>query len=537
MTNHWAIAVGINQYQSLQPLNFAQQDAQSLCEGLVSEAGFLPERCILMTDSSPEVVGRSTYPSRDNLQHWVRFFRQELAHPGDWIWVFFSGYGVCSQGQDYLLPIEGDPRNAAATGVTVRSLYEQLKGLPTDRLLVLLDINRASASISDEKLGIQTAELAREFQIPTILSCRPEEYSHEAPVLGHGLFTAALLEGLRSHQCSTLGSLEDFLATRLPELCEHNNHPVQHPVLLVADLEQVHQVITPVNWAETDEWMPVAETSNPFAIEGDFFDASVLDVEPAAEVGELRFDPPETKTFEPVSFPSDAEVTSVSPSSLPLTSEPILELDTQGDPVYVSPTASTAGAASGAAPTGTTQNPEAAAEEVPDRVFWRRLLVGGSTLLALLLAGVLIRNWSAFTGQQTAKNSPPATAAPLKAEQQAKPQPSPAKAGVQATKASPQARSSQSLLTEARSLTKPSSASDANKAIELARRIPQTDPLYPQAQEDIERWSRNILDIARQRAKQGQLRQAIAAAQLVPKDRPQVYAEAQKAIAQWRKTR
>ena len=49
MVNHWAIAVGINHYQFLQPLKFAQQDAQALCECLVSEAGFLPNRCILFT--------------------------------------------------------------------------------------------------------------------------------------------------------------------------------------------------------------------------------------------------------------------------------------------------------------------------------------------------------------------------------------------------------------------------------------------------------------------------------------------------------
>ncbi len=521
MTNHWAISVGINQYQSLQPLNFAQQDAQSLCEGLVSEAGFLPEHCILMTDNSPEVVGRSTYPSRDNLLHWIKFFKHEMVHAGDWVWVFFSGYGVCQHGQDYLMPIGGDPKNIESTGVAVRSLYEQLQSLPSDRLLVLLDINRAPAAASNEKLGTQIADLAKEFKIPTVLSCRPEEYSHEAPALGHGLFTAALLEGLHAHQCSTLGSLEDFLTARLPELCDHNNHPLQHPVLLISDPEQVYQEIMPVNWSETEEWTPEEETiPNPFSLEGDFFDASVLDLEPV--LAETSASHSQSATFEPVSFPSDAEVLASSPSrlSLSLDSEEILDLDAQGDPIYT-PSRT---ALMPLPPDPYNGSSKKLDPKAPDQ-FWERLLFGGSALLLVLLLGVVIRNWSAFTGGEKAANNP----APVAPQKPAAP--------VVSTKPGAKPKSSQAILAEAQALTRPSSASDASKAINLARKIPQDDPLYAQAQQDMDRWSRNILDIAKQRAQQGQFKQAIFTAQLVPKDRPQTYAEAQKAIAQWKKSR
>ncbi|MCY7276768.1 MAG: peptidase C14, partial [Phormidesmis sp. CAN_BIN44] len=74
-----------------------------------------------------------------------------------------------------------------------------------------------------------------------------------------------------------------------------------------------------------------------------------------------------------------------------------------------------------------------------------------------------------------------------------------------------------------------------SKAIERASQIPASDPLYAQAQVDIDRWSRNILEIARRRAADRSYKQAIAAAQLVPKGRAQVSAEAQKAIADWQK--
>jgi uncharacterized caspase-like protein len=60
MVNYWAIAIGINQYQLFQPLGCAQADAEAIQNFLVTQAGFLPEKCLLMTNSSPP-IGVSSY--------------------------------------------------------------------------------------------------------------------------------------------------------------------------------------------------------------------------------------------------------------------------------------------------------------------------------------------------------------------------------------------------------------------------------------------------------------------------------------------
>ncbi|MBW4541030.1 MAG: caspase family protein [Myxacorys chilensis ATA2-1-KO14] len=511
MANYWAITVGINHYRSLQPLNFAQQDAQSLCEALVSEAGFLPDHCILMTDTSPEVVGRSTYPSRDNLQHWISFFKQELARPEDWVWVFFSGYGVCLDGQDYLLGIEGNPADVASTGVTMRSLFEQLSTLPTERLLLLLDINHSQGILAGENLGAQTAALAKEFSVPTLLSCRPDEFSHEVMALNQGLFTTALVEGLRSHQCSTLSGLEEFMTARLPELCNHHDRPVQHPVLVVSNPEQVYQVITPVNWAETEPWKPAIP--NPFTVEDDFFDTSIMDTAPVA------IEAP------PASYIQDT------PNAI--------ELDSPPDPVYLPPKP--------VSPPRLDPKPaEMAASNAPDESLWEKVLFGGSALLLVLLLGVLWRQRDNFFGQQTAippavntSNGAQSASAPVGGVSSKGSKPAAQQNSSSATPkaVAPPANTSQQVLENARSLIKPVNASDANKAILLALKIPSSDPLYNQAQQDIERWSGDILEISQKRAQQKNYKQAIAAAQLVPRESPQIYAEAQKLIKQLQKAR
>ena len=61
-------------------------------------------------------------------------------------------------------------------------------------------------------------------------------------------------------------------------------------------------------------------------------------------------------------------------------------------------------------------------------------------------------------------------------------------------------------------------ASPFNRAIRQARKVELNSSFYTQAQEDIDRWSETILDIAKGRADEGDFNGAIAAAELVPQN-------------------
>jgi tetratricopeptide (TPR) repeat protein len=89
------------------------------------------------------------------------------------------------------------------------------------------------------------------------------------------------------------------------------------------------------------------------------------------------------------------------------------------------------------------------------------------------------------------------------------------------------------VLSRSRALNATNQASDFSQAIAQAQRIRPGQPLYQQAQQSIATWSQVILDLAEGRAAQGNLNSAIAAARLVPRDRPEVYSAAQQAIARW----
>lgn len=237
----WAIVVGLDDYQFFQSLTCAQQDAQALHQFLIDEVGFPPEQCLLFTNSSPQIWGRSTSLTRVNFLDWIDLLAQKCFQPGDLLWFFFSGYGVCSQGKDYLVPTDGDPFAVETTCIPVASILSRLQvTLPVGMPLALLDISRSQGTFSNENVGIQTAQLAKQLAIPTILSCQPGQFSREVSSLGYGLFTAALLEGLRYHQGATPATLMQFLSSRLPELCEHYWQPTQHP-LNICPGDKLHQ--------------------------------------------------------------------------------------------------------------------------------------------------------------------------------------------------------------------------------------------------------------------------------------------------------
>lgn len=261
MANHWAITIGINQYRHLQPLMHAQNDALFTHRFLVEESGFPVDHCVLLSDLATSVGHQVVYPDKPALLEWVQTITQQV-EAGDILWVFFSGYGVQLEGKDYLMPIDGDPGQIASTGLAITALMASLAQLPTDNVLLLLDINRAQGSLSGQAIGKQVIDLAKAHRVATFLSCLPEQYSHETMGTRHGLFTAALLEALQQ-DCKTIGQIGDYLTRRLPEISAHHWRPVQNPVIL-ADDDQKSVVVVPDPGAIADA---AAESASEVAIQ------------------------------------------------------------------------------------------------------------------------------------------------------------------------------------------------------------------------------------------------------------------------------
>ncbi len=527
MANHWAIAIGINQYQFFQPLGCAQADAEALKDFLVAQAGFSPQQCLLMTDTSPPIGNRSTYPTKENILVVLEDLVATYWQPQDHVWLFFSGYGVNYNDNDYLMPVEGNPGRVPDTGIEVRSLMQSLQFADLN-VVLLLDINRIGNQ-GNAFVGQETLELANELQIATIVSCQPEQFSHESSELGHGIFTAALLAALRSGHGSSLAELQSYLSDRTPEFCQHYWRPIQNPVVIIPSNPQE---ILPY-WGEKSD----SEEASIFPTEEIFAVAvapPLQDTSPRRTSAQLQQFAPETPMWGEV-----PTTTSISRSfgggeqseDIPSRDSQQMSTDRRYIPESPQPYVSRL-------PLTKTKNFQN--KRTPNTRLWNQLLLWGVGVTMLLSSIVLVclRNKAGFRVAEILPKAPNTatnvkTSPTVRSISQTNAPVTPKSKSNSQTAFSKSQQQNQALLDLAKMSLRQTQASDLRMAINTARKIKPGEPLYDQAQENIKIWSQMILDLAEGRAKQKQYANAIAATQLITPSEP-LYPKAQAAINQWR---
>jgi len=569
MANYWAIAIGINQYQFLQPLMYAQWDAYCLNQCFQKEAGFRDEHCWLLTDTSTPIQHHDSRPTRENIQHHIVQLCQHQLAEDDVLWVFFSGYGVHEKGRDYLIPSDGDPAQPIATGIPVSELFATLKTAATSNIVVLLDMKQFGGN--DARLGHHTLSLAQEYNLAVVLACQPGQFSHETLALRQGLFAAVVLEGIQQHGCVTLEHLVQYTSDRLPTLSEQHWRPRQEPATYIPS-ELRYQLMLPgkevavaVSTTGTGLRMPtqIETDSNPHFQNGahNTSDRSQSSLDRSPSTHSAPFEPPVS-------------------SKVPYT--PI----SNGSPEATVPQ-------------------EEGIQANDNDAFWNALLKWGGLVLAFLLIGVVWRNWSVFrgnsapdgsdtTGEEVRRNAP-APLSPNTARADLNVLPNTASASVSETNTPPEentplvgfpmdeaqqaiaagrpleglewlnqipeseqteryatlraeaeqlntqlTRTNQAILNEAiaslnrdREETPVNQASDFHRALTQASRIQAGQPMYQEAQQYVERWSQVILDLAEARAQTGSYADAVGAAQLVPPNQAELRSMAEERIANW----
>ena len=565
MTNYSCIAVGINRYQFVEPLNYAEGDAQGLVRLLTEEMGVPRERCLLLTDGSPMVSDRPTYPNYSNISAWLDNLDNSGNHSGDSsttqadaLWFFFSGHGVHWQGEDYLLPVDSNLSDLPYRGIGATTLLHALKKQGTTKILVFLDIDRSPGLGMENPVGERFSQLAQELDISLIQSVSPQECSYERKELGRGLFATALAEALSYHrQDLTLQNLSQYLIERLPELGNHHGVPQQHPLIQLASNVNQQELLLPAKVASgVNELIPVAaavvsntnNTNNTNNLPNPVrYRSGVESLEPARQNTKIQ---PESTAIQPPSTKIQPETNNNSPAPTTTPATVVKTSEQNTSKTTVKKMAKPEGESNSALP-------------------W---ILGAGLLFLLMILGVFIRNLGTFLGTEqpqastnpspnlaTASPSPvpakingsPQTAAPQTVPQavpQASVTPSTAanppaavQPAVQPTpiaNASPSGnlnrqQSNQTILENARGLLQSDRVTQFAQAIKAASQIPAGEPLYDQAQADIARWSIVIMDMAHGRAKTGDWAGAIATAQALPPINQKVSKDAQIWINRW----
>jgi hypothetical protein len=565
MANQWALIIGINQYRALQPLMYAQEDARAIRNLFVDQLGISIHNCTLITDISTSLEPHAYAPVKAVIEEQLQILCRDNVQPNDLLWVFFSGCGLVENDKDYWMTVDADPMQAATTAIALSTVFDILKTARTNQIVLAMDMNRSRGAIGNRNIGTETIKLAQTHGIPTFLSCQPDEYAHETLHIRQGIFTKALIEGLRDQGCVTVAQLQSYLATRVPELCVHYARPPQTPVAVIPPAHKFMMVLPQLGIGPATDFAPISSVAS--GVPSD----SEIDVPPYA-VGVTQAPVP----------------TSVPPMGVPLPTE---QVNMTGEMTLPFPSDS---------PPNTTlvPKPEPDSEEAvpPLSAVWKW---GGILATLAFLSGVLlqyrqvlIRGASTAERPETPGNVSPSPSAPAppSSNQNQPPAavsntaptapsnsaPSPtstlptgetalqrAESAIAANRfgeaqawleqmppelqneryqellrqtnseVASAALRNQEILNNARKIIQPNSASAFNDAIEQARQVPPEDPYHEQAQADIARWSGVILDLAEGRAVSGDLNGAIAAARLVPTDQGSISDLAQQRIATW----
>ena len=118
MENYRFITIDICHYRFLPHLDWADANFWTLQRFLRNDLGLSEKQALLFTDNSKLGQGRGIYPNRHNLLKSISKIPNI---------IYFQGYGIQTNGQSYLLPIDADPENLENTALNLRSLLEKFQ--------------------------------------------------------------------------------------------------------------------------------------------------------------------------------------------------------------------------------------------------------------------------------------------------------------------------------------------------------------------------------------------------------------------------
>ncbi|TAE55126.1 MAG: peptidase C14 [Nostocales cyanobacterium] len=519
MTNYWAIAIGINQYEFFQSLSCAQHDAESLRDVLVNTASFVPENCLLMTNTSPPVGEKSSHPTKEN----ILFFLEELAakswQPQSYLWFFFSGYGVNYNDKDYLMPTDGNADQVLDTGIEIRKIMESLASSNLN-LVFIFDINRAFGTQADAPVGEDILNAAKQLNVPVMLSCQPQQFSHESKELGHGFFTAALIAALNSCPGGNLKDLSDYVNSLTPQFCQHHWRPIQNPAIFIPENTPI---MLPGSGLNVNVEPTQNQSKNIFPEESFVTVSSAISQNQETQPSKYKAWWADNKSGNKSTETTiNNQVSTQNESKSTLATSPELNTGSR----FIPPAA---------------KNYAQPAPQ-PTTPIWQQFIIwgGGSMVIVGVLTTFLLQNQASFRFNKipttlnnqttpTPTPTPPNFADTLPSIPKNLPTVLPSNLP-QIPVIDPQKRN-QAIAELQKSSLNPANASDLSQAITTAQKILTGDPNYQKAQENIQIWSQMILDLAQQQAQQRKYNDAIKTVELIPQNSV-LYTQAQATIQQ-----
>ena len=192
----WALIIGINRYENVEPLTYAVDDAEAVRLMLMDNYGFKDENITYIIDEDA---------TKENI---LDGFSDLLEKAGekDRVVVFYAGHGETYKlpsGGDmgYLIPVDGNLDNLYRSSIPMKSVYDIAEMSYAKHILYLVDACYGGLTLSTRGLKKDSTpeylrKMTQERGRMVITAGGKDEQVIEKPEWGHSAFTRNLLKGL-----------------------------------------------------------------------------------------------------------------------------------------------------------------------------------------------------------------------------------------------------------------------------------------------------------------------------------------------------
>lgn len=242
----WAAVIGINRYQHVSGLRYADADAKRFYDYLVLDNQIPKEHVTLLLNEEATL---------QRVRDLLGVELKEKARRRDTVLIYYAGHGAPEADRSsldgdklekYLLPYDADPNRLYSTALPMAEVSKIFSRLSAERVVMLQD-TCFSGSSGGEGRTIQTdlfrapisdgflSRLTQGKGRVIITASEPDEVSLERDDLGHGVFTYYLLEAFREGDVDgdgliTTNELFRYVSEKVPAATGQKQHPVKKGV-------------------------------------------------------------------------------------------------------------------------------------------------------------------------------------------------------------------------------------------------------------------------------------------------------------------